>query len=336
MSSERQQSSHEGRIELSIGIVSYNTADSLVQCLRSIIDETPTISYEVIVVDNDSDDASAERAREAGPQVAVVCNRQNRGFAVAMNQALRAARGEYFLMLNPDSLARDQALERSLCFLRGYSRQTAMTCNVLSGQGKPHRVVRGPGFSDLRAQLLMQLRLERLFSRAAFMRRALLRDFDFSTVSEIRFAPGCFVMLHTEFLRRLGGLDEQFALYGEDHDLCLRIYDAGGRILYYPGAVVVHVGGESSRSIGLVAHEQLVLSRYLFDVKHFGAPKARALGAIRCLGAVVDLLRLARNSLINRKAADHAMAIRKANFTMLWFLGLRSPRPLPQRLEDRS
>ena len=319
-----------GRIELSVAIVSYNTADSLVRCLESILHRTTT-PLEVIVVDNDSCDASAERAREVSPRVSVVRNRTNRGFAAAVNQALRLARGEYFLMLNPDSVLLNQAVDSSLGFLRGSEDRVAMTCEVVGTEGRPNGRMRGPGYADLRAQLLMNLRLERFFRGSGVMRRALLDNFDYSTVADIDFAPGCFFLLSTEFLRQLGGLDEQFSLYGEDHDLCLRVHDAGGRILYYPGARVVHAGGESSGSIGLIAYEHRVANRYRVYVKHFGAAKAFGYSAVRCLGSLVDLIRAARSSLRARTMVDLATASHKAAFTILWFLRIRAARPLPQR-----
>ena len=158
-------------IDLSIAIVSYNTSQLLIACIESVIAETLDSSIEIIVVDNDSADDSVSRASEVDSRVSVIANTENRGFASAVNQAIAVARGEYFLMLNPDSRVFENALDRCIDFIKSAGEKTAITCNVVGEDGLPHRVVRGPGFTDLRVQLITNLRLERFFAGSDFMRR---------------------------------------------------------------------------------------------------------------------------------------------------------------------
>ena len=187
-----------------------------------------------------------------------------------------------------------------------------------------------PKFDSLRAQLVMHVRMERLLGQTTLMQQAVLRDFDFDQQTENPFASGCFIMIRTDFFRRIGKMDEDFPLYAEDHDPCLRIYGAGGRILFFPGATAVHLGAESSKSIGLISHEQMVSNRHRLYRKHFGPFKASAYAAILCMGAVIDLLRFMRNRIGKWKTFDEQIAS-KTGFTIQWFLGLQRARPLPQR-----
>jgi len=314
--------------DLSIGIVSYNAVDALLSCLRSIIDETSEIQFEIFVVDNASSDQCADRADEIDARVVVIRNDRNLGFAKAVNQALVRARGKYFLMLNPDTTVSDRALEKSLAFLNTQSANTAISCRIVNAAGETHYVRRGRAISSIRGEFVRHMRLERIFRNTRFF-RATVNDFDTDAVSEIPFTQGSFVMLPTQFMRELGGLDEQFELYAEDYDLCCRIYQSGGRILHYPDATVTHIGAQSSVGIGLIAHEQMIVNRYRFFRKHCGQWRALCFSAIWCMGAIVDMVRHGRDRLLNRHGLD-PLTMARSKFTALWFCGLRKARPLPQ------
>lgn len=319
-------------IDLSVVIVSYNTADILKRCLQSIFNQTHSISFEVIVVDNDSLDDSVTVAEQFTSHVKVIKNKENSGFAKAVNKGLEIARGKYFLMLNPDCILTDNTFDQCVFFIRKHDAHTAMTCHIIDEDGKTHRKMLGPGFLDLRAQLVMYLRAERFFGRFSFIKNAVIRDFDYEIVREIPFASGCFFLIKSEFMREIRGCDEQFSLYAEDQDLCLRIYKHGGRILFFPGSFVIHTGNESTRKVGLIAFEQMLLNRYLLYCKHYGRHKATIYKCIRFIGAIINLFRLGKNYLMNCQVIDSA-DLHQNIFVILWCLNLRSARGLPQRTD---
>ena len=121
--------------DLSIAIVSYNTKEVLIDCIRSVQARTTTITYEVIVVDNDSQDGTVAALKDAYPGMRIVANSENRGFAKAVNQALGVSRGRHVLLLNSDTIVRDQALATMVAYLDDHPDVGAVSCKQWTGDG---------------------------------------------------------------------------------------------------------------------------------------------------------------------------------------------------------
>ena len=130
------QSLTSSTTDLSIAIVSYNTKEMLLDCIRSIQAYTTTIAYEVIVVDNDSRDGTVAALKDAYPGMRIVANSENRGFAKAVNQALGVSRGRHVLLLNSDTIVRDQALATMVAYLDDHPDVGAVSCKQWTGDGK--------------------------------------------------------------------------------------------------------------------------------------------------------------------------------------------------------
>ena len=255
-------------IDLSIAIVSYNTKEVLLDCLRSVHAHTIAITFEVIVVDNDSRDGTVAALKEAYPDVRIVANPDNRGFAKAVNQALAVSRGRHVLLLNSDTIVRDQALATMVGYLDGHTDVGAVSCKQRTAEGRLSRTCFPfPSFRDH----LCYSRLFQLFAPRTQEAAAATQAVDCTLSQDVDWANGACLMLPTELLRRLGGLDEGFFMYFEDVDVCRRLRQQGYRVRHLAEVEIVHLIGRSSGR----DHERLQLvwefSRIRYVEKHFPA-----------------------------------------------------------------
>jgi len=311
-------------IDVSICIVNYNAGRYIRACLDSIIHCTSGINYEVIAVDNASTDGSVQMIRHDYPMVRIIQNDSNRGFARASNQAVRAARGEFILLLNPDTELKNDAINVSVNFLRNQDRRDLLTCMILNPDGTIGVSKKGELFFSLRGQAFLQFRLNRFFPRSTLYKKALLRDEDFREQRELFFVAGCFLLLRRDFFLEIGLFDESFFLYGEDDDLCLRIRHAGGRILYHPEGKVLHWEKKSSFPLSLRPYFFYILNRYRFYRKHYGVARAFIFRMIVFASSTFKILL----GLLYHRPNKEATWERKKNLlNWMWALGLkRGPR----------
>ncbi len=230
-------------MDLSIVIVNWNGLAVLRPCLASIFGSPQGLELEVIVVDNSSTDASVEMVQREFPKTVLVRNQRNLGFAAANNQAFAVARGRYVLLLNNDTLVLVGALAASVRYLDAHPGVGALGCRVefpdRSFQTSCYR------FNDL-PELVMGrlLPLGSVGGERLNMGRYWGRQFTEPT--EVDVVAGCFLIVRKEVLASVGGFDEDFFMYGEDEEWCSRIKRAGWRIIYFPGATIIHIHRFSS------------------------------------------------------------------------------------------
>ena len=234
-------------MDVSILIISYNTRDLTLACLASVYAQTDCVTFEVIVVDNASTDGSAEAIAEKYPQVRLIRRTDNLGFAGGNNLAAREARGEFLLLLNPDTVVLERAIEKVVAFARGRRDAGIVggrtffpdgSLNYTSCHGRPtpwSLLCMGTGISTI-------LRGSRLFDPES------LGGWERDSVREVDAVTGCFLLIRRPLWQELGGFDEQFFMYGEETDLCLRAWKAGHRSLICPDATLIHYGGKSERT----------------------------------------------------------------------------------------
>jgi len=249
-------------MDLSIVIVNWNGLAVLRPCLKSIFESSQGIRFEVIVVDNASRDESVTAIEREFPQVVIVRNQQNLGFAVANNQAFALARGRYVLLLNNDTLVLPGALAKSVGYLDGYPKAGALGCRVefpdRSFQTSCYRFTNLVELLMIRLLPLGSVANERLNYGRYWGRQ-------FREPTEVDVVAGCFMVVRRETIASVGSLDEDFFMYGEDEEWCSRIKRAGWRIIYFPGTTIIHLHRFSSRQA------------------------RRALGVIECLSPVLVL-----------------------------------------------
>lgn len=261
-------------MDLSIIIVNWNTEDYLRACLRSVFDTTEGILFEVIVVDNASSDGSVAMVEREFPQVRLVANSDNRGFAAANNQGMARAKGRYILLLNSDTMVLDDVIAATLRYAEAHEEAAVVGCRVLNAD----RSLQPTCFMypSLLNMLLSSSYLYKLFPRNRFFGRERMTWWDRNDIRDVDVVTGCFMVVRKKAIEEIGRMDEGFHMYGEETDWCYRFKQAGWRVVFTPAGQIVHYGGASSRQKPAQMALQLRGSILLFLRKHRGRLTYRA------------------------------------------------------------
>ena len=264
-------------IELSIIMVNFNTRDLLVRCLSSVASaRTARDLWELIVVDNASTDGSAEKLSALSSQLSalrVIRNTQNLGFAKANNQGIRQAKGKYILLLNSDTEVGKGTIQAMLAFMGAHPEAGAATCKLLLPDGSLdpacHR-----GFPTPWAALTYFIGLERLYGRNRLLGRYHMGYKDMSQAHEVDAISGAFFLTTRTAIERVGMLDEDYFMYGEDLDWAYRMKQAGLSIWFNPSASVLHRKKQSGRehsdpTIRRATDQHFYETMQLFYQKHY-------------------------------------------------------------------
>ncbi len=245
-------------MKLSIIIVNYKTKDLLELCLNSILADRPedpdkgvqvtsqTINYgprttanrQIIVIDNHSEDGSVEMVRGKFPEVQLLINETNVGYARAINQGIRIAEGEYLLLMNPDVQVKPGAIERMIQFMDENRQVGIVGGKLLNPDGTLQYSCRT--FYTFGTLLLRRTPLRRLFPNSKTIRNHLMMDWDHASVREVDWVLGACMLVRRKALEDVGSMDERFFLYFEDVDWCYRMKKGGWKVCYFPYAEMIH------------------------------------------------------------------------------------------------
>lgn len=230
---------------VSIVVISYNTRAMTLDCLASVVAET-TVPHELVVLDNASPDGSAAAIAEAFPDIRLIASAENLGFARGNNVAARAARGDYVLLLNPDTLVLDHAIDRLVAFAGRAPQAGIWGGRTLDGDGalNPMSVF---GRVTLWSLFCRSTGLALIFRRSAFFNPEEIGDWDRGDERAVDVVQGSFFLIRRDLWEELGGFDARFVMYGEEADLCRRAIVRGARPRMTPEATIVHFHGASSR-----------------------------------------------------------------------------------------
>lgn len=229
---------------VSIILVSYNTAEMIQRALNSLIEETTETSYEIIVVDNDSQDNSCDVIREHFPSVKLLDTKQNTGFAGGMQAGVKQAQGEYLLLLNPDTVILNHAIDKLVQFAKRHPSNgiwSGITLNNDHSLNSQH-AWSAPTMSSL---LFSAFGLSKIFSKSCFFNYANYGCWDRTSVKEVDIVSGCFFLTTRKLWDQIGGLDPQFFMYAEEADFCLKAKKLGHQPIVNPDAQIIHHGGAS-------------------------------------------------------------------------------------------
>lgn len=272
---------------LTIIVVNWNSRDELNKCLASLKASGTKTAYQVIVVDNHSSDDTVAFLHAHYPEVMVIANTENRGFAAANNQALGKTTSRYVLLLNPDTYVHRGALDELVNFMESHPDAAAVGPALRNEDGSPQNTgVRFPTNWNILVEALF---LDRVFPRSRVFGRHKELFADQDAPRKVQYVQGACLMLRTEVARTIGDMDEQFFLYFEEVDWCKRMYDAGYSVYMCPSAVVTHF---ANAELGHFDAHRLVhyhRSLILFYKKHYSQA---SLMVLRVLLAVRSLLRL--------------------------------------------
>ncbi len=258
---------------LSIIIVSYNVREFLEQALLSIQRAAQDLSHEIWVVDNNSLDGSADFVERHFPDVKLIRNAENVGFARANNQAIVLAQGSFICLINPDTVVQEKTFTTLLTFFDKQPLAGAIGCKILNPDGTLQLACRR-SFPTPWVAFTKIVGLAALFPKSRFFGRYNLTFLDPEHVTEVEAISGSFMVLRRETIAKVGMLDEAFFMYGEDLDWCYRIKAGGWKIHYVPETQIIHFKGESSKRSPMEQRRLFYEAMRLFVKKHFQKGRA--------------------------------------------------------------
>jgi GT2 family glycosyltransferase len=255
-------------MKLSVVIVNYNVKHFLEQCLHAVEKASKNIDTEVFVVDNNSVDGSKGMLIRKFPEVKLILNERNLGFSKANNQAMKRATGEYILLLNPDTVVVEDTFEKVVAFMDQHPEAGGLGVKMIDGKGKflpeSKRGLPTPWVAFNKV-----FGLSALFPKSKVFGKYHLTFLDKDKIHQIDVLAGAFMLMRKEALDKVGLLDEEFFMYGEDIDLSYRITKEGYSNYYYPETTIIHYKGESTKKGSLNYVRMFYTAMIIFARKHF-------------------------------------------------------------------
>ena len=284
------------RPRLSVTLVLYNTADFVRDCLLSIREEVLSGFAELLVVDNASPDNSAEIIEREFPEARLIRSATNRGFAGGCNLAWPEAKGDYWLLLNPDASLPKGALRELVQWMDAHGKIGAASPRVLNAEGEPSYL--SLSFPSLSLALLETSRLHKLLPARARGRLLKIPEWSADDYVDVDWVPGTALIARREAVEQAGLLSERLFMYGEDVEWCWRIKRAGWRVGVHRRSSVRHIGGASgSRSLGREQlARQFARNCYAADSVIRGAGYARLLVCVRVLNLALEAVHPLRSA----------------------------------------
>ena len=259
---------------LSVIIINYNVKYFLEQCLRSVLAAAEGIDTEVWVVDNNSTDGSVQMVRDKFPQVKLIANSDNHGFATANNQAIKQCTGDYILLLNPDTLVQKDTFRVCIEFFEEHADCGGLSVKMINGEGEFLKESKR-GFPSPATSFYKISGLIKLFPRNRKVGAYYMGHLDNDKVNEVDVLPGAFLMISRKALEKVGLLDESYFMYGEDIDFSWRIKLAGFKNYYLPTTRILHYKGESTRKSSMNYVYTFYNAMAIFAKKYFSKGGAR-------------------------------------------------------------
>ena len=261
--------------KISVIIVNYNVEYFLEQCLNSVRTALKNVSGEVYVVDNNSIDKSVEMVRQKFPEFHMIANKDNRGFSKANNQAMEICKGEYVLLLNPDTVVEEDTFSKVIEFMDQHSDAGGLGVRMLDGKGKflPESK---RGLPTPTVAFYKIFGLSAIFPKSKRFGQYHLGHLSEFETNEIEILSGAFMLMRKEALDKVGLLDEAFFMYGEDIDLSYRIIKGGYKNYYYPETRIIHYKGESTKKSSVNYVFVFYKAMVIFAEKHFSQKNAKA------------------------------------------------------------
>jgi N-acetylglucosaminyl-diphospho-decaprenol L-rhamnosyltransferase len=271
--SEQQYPSRwaDSRIDLTVVVVSYNTVSLLDQMFAALDAARGNLEVQTVVVDNASRDGSAAYLRMKYPDVELIENSVNIGFGRANNQAMSKAKGRYILLLNTDAFVAPDTLSKTIEYMEANPRCGVLGVKLVGSDGSLQpscRYFPTPWNVFLKSTGLMRLSPNtRLVDDLSW---------DHNSIRDCDWVPGCFYLTRREVIERVGLFDPIYFLYYEEVDHCRTVQSAGWKVIYFPFTQVIHIGGESARTVDALSKSGRQISalqlesELLYCRKHFG------------------------------------------------------------------
>ena len=261
-------------MKLSVIIVNYNVEHFLEQCIDSALIAAKAIGTEIIVVDNNSVDGSLQMMAEKFPNIPLIANKDNVGFSKANNQGIRISKGEYILLLNPDTIVEADTFEKTVAFMDSHPEAGGLGVKMLDGKGRflPESK---RGLPTPQAAFYKMFGFSKIFPKskrfASYHQGHLSND----EIHEVEILAGAFMLMRKSTLDKVGLLDEDFFMYGEDIDLSYRIILGGYKNYYFPDTRIIHYKGESTKKNTVNYVYVFYNAMVIFAKKHYSKENAK-------------------------------------------------------------
>jgi len=235
------------RLDLTVIIVNWNTSELLSRCLASVFRNAGNVNFEVVVVDNGSVDGSCQMVEKDFPEVRLIKNHVNKGYAAALNQGMRIAVGRYMLLLNSDIIICEGSIGRTMAYASARPRAAVVGCQVVEEDGRVRMTCFD--FPSVFSVFCEQSGLSRLFKNSRLFQRERMLWWKRDTERQVNVVSGMFMLVRSEAVRDVGLMDENYFLFFEETDWCRRFVRSGWELLFWPGAKVIHHhgGGQSGK-----------------------------------------------------------------------------------------
>lgn len=256
------------KIDISIVIVNYNVKDFLNDCIQSIYKSIFKGSYEIIVVDNNSNDNSTKELSTIYPQIKFIPLEENLGFSKANNIGFKEAKGEFILILNPDTILNSDTLQKTYDFFNTMSGIGAVGCKVLNNDLSFQLACRR-SFPTPWNSFCKLFGLQQIFPKSKLFSKYNLTYLDENMTYEVDALIGAFILTKKNVLEEIGGFDESYFMYGEDLDLCYKIKKKNYKIFYFHETSIIHFKGESTKRSNLNEVRHFYNAMQIFVSKHY-------------------------------------------------------------------
>jgi GT2 family glycosyltransferase len=281
---------NDSTVDISICMVSFNAEKVLPNCLKSIYASSPSVTREVILVDNNSVDGTVNMVGNAFPGVTIIANNKNVGFSKATNQALQMSSGRYLLWLNCDTIIADDLLDVMMGFLESHPPAGIVGPKVLNSDGTFQPQCRR-GLPTPYASLGYFLGLDRVWPDNRRLSQYLLRYLPEDEASRVDAVSGCCLLARREVYTTIGCIDEDIFGFGEDIEWCVRARKAGWEVWYCPESSIIHLKGEGGAHVApfskdFAMHKAMII----FSRKHLSDKNPFYMSFIVIAGIILHLM----------------------------------------------
>ncbi len=308
-----------GSMDISVVIVSWNSQAIVAQCLEALTRHRSKYSFEIILVDNASSDGTPDMAASRFPQVRLIRNSENLGFAKANNIGIRQAKGRYVCLMNSDIVIRDACFDRMIEYLEQHADIGILGPKLLN----PDLTLQDScqSFPTLWNNLCEALSLNRLFPRSRFFSERHWIFFAHDRICDVPVLPAAFWLVRREAFEQEGLFDEQFFIYCEDMDLCKRFWNRGWKVIFSPEAEAVHHHGGSSSNLPARFHLEQQRTALQYWRKHHGRLGVFGISVVKVLHHLIRLI--PRLAALLRPGKDKKAAIadiQRSFYSILFYL----------------
>jgi GT2 family glycosyltransferase len=292
-------------LDVSVIIVSWNAKEHLYNCLRSLNVLRDGYKKEVVVVDNASTDGTVELVEEKFPEVKLIRNKENLGFARANNIGIRESSGRYICLINSDVILLDDCIGKLMTFMDDHPSVGMVGPKILNPDGSLQPQCQH--FPSIWNHLCQTLGFNKLFPKSGFFSEPFMRYWAHNEIRKVDVISGCFWIVRREAVDQVGLLDESFFFYGEDIDWCRRFHAARWDVIFYPDACAIHFGSGSSNNAPIRFYLELQKADLQYWKKHHGSTGRTIYSMIILLRHLLRLISTAVKYLIfpsGRKTAS--------------------------------